>query len=137
MTSLWISSIRKSVSVARGRPMAADVEQLGHATFHPDPVDEVARAEIGDDTASARSVIKPERCHAGPRPLAAHEEAVKLVEDHHTANDPTPALKALAGKTLPKLEHHLGMAKALNGKHTQQLFPFAHLCRRIWELRWP
>lgn len=50
--------------------------------------------------------------------LAAHEEAVKLFKDH-AANDPTPAIKEFAGKTLPKLEHHLEMAKALNGKYTQ------------------
>lgn len=50
--------------------------------------------------------------------LAAHEEAVKLFKDH-AANDPTPAIKEFAAKTLPKLEHHLEMVKGLNGKYTQ------------------
>jgi putative membrane protein len=50
--------------------------------------------------------------------LAAHEEAVTLFKDH-AANDPTPAIKEFAAKTLPKLEHHLEMAKALNTKYTQ------------------
>jgi hypothetical protein len=34
--------------------------------------------------------------------LSAHEEAVLLFKDH-AANDPTPAIKDLAAKTLPKL----------------------------------
>ena len=50
--------------------------------------------------------------------LAAHEEAVELFKDH-AAHDPTPAIKEFAAKTLPKLEHHLEMVKALNGKYTQ------------------
>jgi putative membrane protein len=50
--------------------------------------------------------------------LAAHEEAVKLFTDH-AANDPTPAIKDFAAKTLPKLEHHLAMVKDLSGKYTQ------------------
>ena len=50
--------------------------------------------------------------------LAAHEEAVTLFKDH-AANDPTPAIKEFAAKTLPKLEHHLEMVKALNTKYTQ------------------
>lgn len=50
--------------------------------------------------------------------LAAHEEAVKLFKDH-AANDPTPAIKEFAAKTLPKLEHHLEMVKGLNAKYTQ------------------
>ena len=50
--------------------------------------------------------------------LATHEEAVQLFKDH-AANDPTPVITEFAGKTLPKLEHHLEMVKALNGKYTQ------------------
>jgi putative membrane protein len=50
--------------------------------------------------------------------LAAHEDAVKLFKDH-AANDPTPAIKDFAAKTLPTLEHHLMMVKELNGKYTQ------------------
>ena len=49
--------------------------------------------------------------------LAAHEDAVKLFKDH-AANDPTPAIKGFAGKTLPKLEHHLAMVKELSAKIT-------------------
>jgi putative membrane protein len=48
--------------------------------------------------------------------LAAHEEAVQLFKDH-AANDPTPAIKDFAAKTLPKLEHHLEMVKELSAKH--------------------
>ena len=48
--------------------------------------------------------------------LSAHEEAVTLFKDH-AANDPTPAIKEFASKTLPKLEHHLEMVKGLHGKH--------------------
>jgi hypothetical protein len=43
---------------------------------------------------------------------------VKLFTDH-AANDPTPAIKDFAAKTLPKLEHHLAMVKDLSGKYTQ------------------
>jgi putative membrane protein len=50
--------------------------------------------------------------------LAAHEDAVKLFGDY-AANGPTPAVKEFAAKTLPKLEHHLAMAKELNAKYTQ------------------
>ncbi len=50
--------------------------------------------------------------------LSAHEDAVKLFKDH-AANDPTPAIKDFAAKTLPKLEHHLAMAKELGSKYTQ------------------
>jgi putative membrane protein len=47
--------------------------------------------------------------------LAAHEEAVKLFKAHAT-NDPTPAIKDFAAKTLPKLEHHLEMVRELSAK---------------------
>jgi putative membrane protein len=50
--------------------------------------------------------------------LSAHEEAVSLFKDH-AANDPTPAIKDFAAKTLPKLEHHLAMVKELSSKHSQ------------------
>lgn len=50
--------------------------------------------------------------------LAAHQDAVKLFGDY-AANGPTPALKDFATKTLPKLEHHLAMAKELSAKYTQ------------------
>jgi putative membrane protein len=50
--------------------------------------------------------------------LAAHEEAVQLFKDH-AANDPTPAIKDFAAKTLPTLEHHLAMVKEINAKYTQ------------------
>jgi putative membrane protein len=50
--------------------------------------------------------------------LSAHQEAVKLFKDH-AANDPTPAIKDFATKTLPKLEHHLAMVKELDTKYTQ------------------
>ena len=50
--------------------------------------------------------------------LSAHEEAVLLFKDH-AANDPTPAIKDLAAKTLPKLRHHIAMVKELSSKHSQ------------------
>jgi len=50
--------------------------------------------------------------------LAAHEDAVKLFGDY-SKNGPTPAVKEFAAKTLPTLEHHLAMAKELNGRYTQ------------------
>jgi putative membrane protein len=50
--------------------------------------------------------------------LAAHEDAVKLFKDH-AANDPTPAIKDFAAKTLPNLEHHLAMVKEINTKIAQ------------------
>jgi hypothetical protein len=42
------------------------------------------------------------------RPLAALKD--------HAANDPTPAIKEYAAKTLPELEHHLAMVKEINAK---------------------
>jgi putative membrane protein len=47
--------------------------------------------------------------------MQAHEDAVTTFRDY-AANGPTPAVKAFAEKTLPTLEHHLEMAKALRSK---------------------
>ncbi len=50
--------------------------------------------------------------------LSAHQDAVALFKEH-AASDPTPAVKTFAAATLPKLEHHLEMVKALSSKYTQ------------------
>ena len=47
--------------------------------------------------------------------LQAHEDAVATFKDY-AANGPTTAVKAFAENTLPTLEHHLEMAKALRFK---------------------
>ncbi|PWB81147.1 MAG: hypothetical protein C3F11_16000 [Methylocystaceae bacterium] len=49
--------------------------------------------------------------------LEAHEDAVAVFSDYATSGE-TPELKAFAMKTLPTLEHHLHMARALNSKMT-------------------
>ena len=66
--------------------------------------------------------------------LAAHEEAVELFKDH-ASNDPTPAIKECAANLTET------RAPPRNGEGAQRqihaiTFPFAHLCRRIWEMRW-
>jgi len=45
-----------------------------------------------------------------------HQEAVDLF-DEEAKSGQDPALKAFAAQTLPTLEHHLAMAKALTGEH--------------------
>ncbi len=50
--------------------------------------------------------------------LSAHEKAVSLFQDY-AQNGRTDPLKAFAQKTLPTLEHHLQMIKAINQKMAQ------------------
>lgn len=46
----------------------------------------------------------------------AHEKAVELFKKEAASSD-KPELKAFASETLPKLEHHLEQAKALQATH--------------------
>jgi putative membrane protein len=48
-----------------------------------------------------------------PMQVSAHEDAVSLFERYSKAGD-NAKLKDWAGKTLPALQHHLDMAKAMN-----------------------
>jgi putative membrane protein len=48
-----------------------------------------------------------------PMQVSAHKDAVSLFERYAKGGD-DPKLKDWAGKTLPTLQHHLGMAQAMN-----------------------
>lgn len=52
----------------------------------------------------------------GRMQVSAHKEAVSLFQRYSRSGD-NPALKAWALKTLPHLQHHLDMAKALDKSH--------------------
>ncbi|WP_313430611.1 DUF4142 domain-containing protein, partial [Pseudomonas sp.] len=56
-----------------------------------------------------------DKCYVNNQ-VDAHEKAVELFKKEAASSD-KPELKAFASETLPKLEHHLEQAKALQATH--------------------